>query len=204
MNQDGKTKQYVGYGDATKSGPCGSQTECPGFINTISSGPGCYMACSHQLMYDKTTSFYLLNHSNLVWIPSNTTAMRTLSGAIEVGTITATPFLIGRIKSNGFWTIGKIYNGGAGGYDFYIHAGGKCVPYTTGFEVLSCTPLITTTTTTTTPTTTTTTTTTTPTTTTTTTTTPTTTTTETLPSSCSKLRNQAMKLKFLFLVKPTE
>jgi hypothetical protein len=151
MNQDGITKQYVGYGDATKSGPCGSQTECPGYINTTPSRPGCYMACSHQLMYDKTTSFYLLNHSNLEWIPSTTTTMRTLPGAIAVGTKTATPFLIGRIKSNGFWTLGKLTNGGAVGYTFWIHAGGKCVPYSTGFEVLRCMPSTVTTTTTTTP-----------------------------------------------------
>jgi hypothetical protein len=147
VDQDAATKQYVGYGDLEKGG-CGPPFgKCPGIITTVPTGPGCYMPCG-TLGYDATTPFYLHNHPDLEWVLTDTTAMKTLAGAIPIGT--TVPFLFGRMKQDGLWTLGKVNNGGAGGYKFYMDVNGQSAGFDSGFEVLTCKPPTTTTSTTTT------------------------------------------------------
>lgn len=145
IDQDGETKQYVGYGNAEREG-CANQPKCPGIITTVETGPGCYMTCG-GILYDASTPFYLVNHPNLEWVATNITAMQTLTEAISIGT--TVKLLFGRMQLDGLWTLGKVQNGGTGNvFKFYMDVNGQSVGYDTGFEVLTCKIPATTTTTT--------------------------------------------------------
>lgn len=128
---DGKTRLYVGYG---YSG-CG-QSMSPGYIITNSSAPGCYMACG-GLYYDKSQVYYLVAHPKLTWVPTDLKAMYNVPGTLKISD-GRWPFMFGRILYKGFYTLGKIHHTTES--SFYIQNEETSIPFTTGFEILACSP----------------------------------------------------------------
>lgn len=145
---DNVTKEFVGYGDGSS---CANQNPVGCYIRTVN-GPGCYISCGGPERFDNLTAKYLLNHPQLTWVPTNTTAMRTLPNVLQIsgnGWI----FFFGRILYQGYYQVGKLH-AGPGTFTLYIQEPSGATSYSTEFEVLTCAPVTTTTSTTTVPTTT--------------------------------------------------
>lgn len=140
---DNVTKEFVGYGNAA---PCGNQNPASGNIRTVNN-PGCYITCGGGEHFDNKTAYYLLNHSQLTWVPTDTTKMRTLPGVLQVSG-SGWIFAFGRVLYRGYYQIGKLHFGPSM-FMFYIEGPSGYIGYSTGFEILTCAPLTTTTSTTT-------------------------------------------------------
>lgn len=128
--------EYVGYGNSNCGG---NQNPCAGYIDISLPNPGGYFSCS-SLMYDRNGSYYLLQHPNLKWVATDITAMKTQQTAVKlVGAIHT--FLYGRALYNGQHRLGKVHiNTGDLGLYIQLEDNNKFTKYTTGFEILTCTP----------------------------------------------------------------
>lgn len=147
---DNVTKQFVAYCDGT---PCSNQNPVSCCLRLVN-GPGCYVTCGGGLKFDNKSVKYLLNHPQLTWVKTDTTAMQSLPNVLQVsgnGGI----FFFGRVLYQGNYQVGKTHAGPpAVGYMFYFEGPSGPIAYSNGFEVLTCAPVTTTTSTTTVPTTT--------------------------------------------------
>ena len=84
------------------------QVPCPAYLTDNPAKPGGYLSC-FEVFYKTTQLFYLLNHSDLLWVNTNSTHMMTLPSPVKVDG--GTPFYFGRIVENGFTYIGKLHAG---------------------------------------------------------------------------------------------
>lgn len=57
---------------------------------------------------DTTTAYYLLNHPQLYWIPTNATDMMRYNDTIQIMTYTGLKFMIARVQIGSFGTVGKV------------------------------------------------------------------------------------------------
>lgn len=127
--KDLKTLQYVGYGNYTGS-PCDAQNPVSGYVLTSPAlSAGVYMVCTndYKAIYN---GHYLLKHSNLKWVPTNTTAMMTLPGTLMINPVR--PFMFGRILYKGNFHIGKLHAGG-GAYGLWLSTADGSLIFTTNY-----------------------------------------------------------------------
>lgn len=131
---DGSTV-YVGTGNFAQ---CWSQNPAPSRITNANTfqGPGSYISCSDNYMYDEIDPRFFAAHNDLRWIMANITELSKVEGALKIGYLHA-----GRINvtmGNGtYQQIGKIYNGEL----YYRDPINKREVTTRGpYEVLACTP----------------------------------------------------------------
>ena len=106
-----------------------AQFFCPGVITDNPAKPGGYFGCNLNIArYFARGNFYLINHPNLTWIPSNDTHALTLKNAITIGSI-----LFGRIIKNGVTYLGKYQVQGF----HYVNTSIE-VRTSSGFDILTC------------------------------------------------------------------
>lgn len=108
---------------------------CPGVISTNSKAPGAYMACNTEL-YDNKTAYYLANHGDLLWVPSNIITMFSASNPIRING-GQWPFMFGRALIDGRYALGKVHAGNDV-FGFYTFTSKGEVKLTSDFEVLTC------------------------------------------------------------------
>lgn len=126
--------EYVGYDNSTGSG-CAGISPVPGYILTSpASDAGVYITCTND--FKASNGFYLLEHPNLKWVPSDTTEMMSLPGTLMINPVK--PYMFGRILYKGNYHIGKLHAGG-GAYGLWLNTpfDGQ-LSFTTNFEVLTC------------------------------------------------------------------
>lgn len=127
--KDNVTKQFVGLGDGSS---CGGQNPVPCHILTFGV-PGCYIACGGPERFDnKSTVKYLQAHPLLTWVPTDNTAMMSVSGTLKISGTTS--FMFGRVLYKGYYQVGKIHTPG----QFFFNGPSGVIGYSTGFEVLTC------------------------------------------------------------------
>lgn len=130
---DGSTV-YVGTGNFDQ---CWSQNPGPARVTIANTfkGPGSYLACYENNLYDEIDPRFFAAHNELRWIMANTTELSKVEGAIKIRDLYA-----GRINitmGNGtYQQIGKIYNG-----EIYYREpiSGKELITRGPYEVLACT-----------------------------------------------------------------
>jgi hypothetical protein len=133
--KDNQTKQYVGYG-----GSCEDLFPVPGFINTRATYPGCFYSCGEE-KFENKTSFYLLSHPNLTWIPSDVEKMMKIFDSVSVRTFGGwfnPQFLIGRVMYKGNYRVGNIVANYNKVQKFRMQDEGREISLERDFEVLSC------------------------------------------------------------------
>jgi UDP-N-acetylmuramoylalanine-D-glutamate ligase len=86
----------------------------------------------------KTRVYYLLDHPKLAWVKTNVTEMHKVNGALKVSDKTSL-LMFGRIKYNGFQTLGKIYQKPIKTFVIKTSDTTK-LDIETNFEVLLCLP----------------------------------------------------------------
>lgn len=94
------------------------------------------MPCTSD-QFDNNNTYYLLDHPGLKWEIANVNSMNTHVGRIQVPSISAKPFMLGRIRIGNYTQIGKIRNWPD--FIFRFMQDDKEVAFVSGFEVLTCT-----------------------------------------------------------------
>lgn len=125
--------EYVGYGNATS---CRNQAPCPAVISTNPTAPGAYMTCSFGNVYDRTSAYFLANHPDLAWVPTNIISMFSVANPIKING-GLWPFMFGRVLINGRYSIGKIHAGN-GAYGLYVQGSSGELLFKYDYEVLTC------------------------------------------------------------------
>ena len=134
--KDFKTPQFVGYGNFTTP-RCQIQNPGAGYILTKpASEAGAYFPCV-QDYHSLVNVHYLLRHSNLKWIPTDSSAMMSVPGVITIGS--DVPFFFGRVLLDGNYHIGKVH-AGAGAFGIWLNAANGALDFTSNYEILTCQP----------------------------------------------------------------
>lgn len=133
MSWKDNSAEYVGYGNASS---CGNQAPCPAVISTNPTAPGAYMTCSTGEVYDGTSAYFLANHPDLTWVPTNIISMFSVANPVKING-GLWPFMFGRVLINGRYSIGKIYAGN-GVYGLYVQSSSGSIYYKSDYEVLTC------------------------------------------------------------------
>jgi hypothetical protein len=107
-----------------------------GYILTNPSKPGVYLSCATGLIYNKNDAYYLLNHPDLKYVPTNGTAMLTEPGVLRLN---GTPWksMFGRYNYQGQYYIGKVVYEKIDGSIWFATPIGE-ISLKSGFEVLTC------------------------------------------------------------------
>lgn len=113
-----------------------NQDPSPGVISLNPTAPGAYISCFNGEIYDKTDAYYLLDHSQLTWVPANFSSIFKISNTVRINGGNW-PFLFGRALINGRYSLGKVYAGN-GFYGFYTFTSNGEIYLSTDFEVLTC------------------------------------------------------------------
>lgn len=105
-------------------------------ISTNPTAPGAYMTCYDGDVYDKTSAFFLANHPDLAWVPTNIISMFSIANPIKING-GLWPFMFGRVLINGRYSIGKIHAGN-GAYGLYVRSSSGVLRFNYDYEVLTC------------------------------------------------------------------
>lgn len=126
---------YVGY-TIYNASPCSweNNVRVPGYILTNSSAAGVYVQCWTFDVKQTTNNFYLLNHPNLKWIPTNSSNMLNLTSSVKIPGFN--DFLFGRIQHEGIYYLGKLQ---ISHKKLYITTKTDSKSFDSGVEVLTCT-----------------------------------------------------------------
>lgn len=120
----------MGYGRS-----CGGQIEVPCNIETTTSKKGCYFSCNTERV-DNKTSYFLVRHPNLIWIPTDSNRVNSITDTIKING-GKNPLMFGRVMYKGNYQLGKVH-AQSGRYRLTIQGQGGEISFINGFEVLSC------------------------------------------------------------------
>jgi hypothetical protein len=124
---------------------CDGQTLIPGRATTSSNllGPGVYVECGGGKR-STTSTTYLQNHNDLIWMPANESNASAVLNVIKVKGVNSDGFVIGRINLTNsvsmekYTQVGKVHidNGKSGLWYADTLDEGRSAG--SGFEVLAC------------------------------------------------------------------
>lgn len=130
---DNKT-QYIGFGRNFCGYP--AQIPCPAYIQTEKPA-GAYTFCANTTNFDDNQAFFLLNHTDLRWVDTNSTHIKSIPTILKVTGLYYS-FAIGRSFLKGQYRVGKVHlNRLAIGLRIKSEVG-KGAFYNNKFQVLTC------------------------------------------------------------------
>jgi hypothetical protein len=140
---DSFVEQYVGYHTN-----CLSNTRTPGYINTRLDKAGCYAWCywGQKLVFDSSSSYFLLSHPNLTWISTDRYKIKMISDVLKFrDDAEGIDKWFGRVMYKGLFRVGTINNYFRDTDDMYsttpklfVQTEDGLLQFTKGLEVLSC------------------------------------------------------------------